>query len=236
MFEDSTFESTGRIHTRSRDWMIAACAFNGSILLSLILIPLIYPEALPRMAMVFLMEVPKAPAPEPKPVARVERTNLVQPQMRRGQVFAPSVIPTGILLAQKQEILQDINPANMDTDGSGPGGNNPFGNQNRHPVVREQIRGPVRVSGMVVEGLLVQKTMPIYPAIAVASRTQGTVVLQATISRNGTIENLRVASGPTMLQKAAMDAVRSWRYRPYLLSGEPVEVETTVNVVFKLQE
>jgi protein TonB len=89
---------------------------------------------------------------------------------------------------------------------------------------------------MVVEGLLVQKTMPVYPAIAKATRTQGTVVLQATISRNGTIENLRVASGPAMLQQAAMDAVRSWRYRPYLLSGEPVEVETTVDVVFKLQE
>jgi protein TonB len=237
MFEDSTFESTGRIHTRSRGWMIAACGFNGSILLALILIPLIYPEALPRMAIAFLMEVPQAPAPEPKPVARVEHANMVQPQMRNGQIFAPSVIPTGILLVQKQEILQNVNPANMETDSSGPGGeNNPFGSQSQHPVVRAQIRGPVRVSGMVVEGLLVQKTMPVYPAIARATRTQGTVVLQATISRNGTIENLRVASGPAMLQQAAMDAVSSWRYRPYLLSGEPVEVETTVNVVFKLQE
>ncbi len=63
MFEDSTFESTGRIHTRSRGWMIAASAFNGSILLALVLIPLIYPQALPRMAMPFLMEVPRsAPA------------------------------------------------------------------------------------------------------------------------------------------------------------------------------
>ena len=89
---------------------------------------------------------------------------------------------------------------------------------------------------MVVEGMLIQKTLPVYPAIARASGTQGTVVLQATISRNGTIENLRVVSGPAMLQQAAMDAVKEWRYRPYLLSGEPVEVETTVNVVFKLQE
>jgi protein TonB len=132
--------------------------------------------------------------------------------------------------------LPNVNVATMDQDGSGSGANNPFGNQGQHPVVREQVRGPVRVSGMVVEGLLVQKTMPVYPAIAKATRTQGTVALQATISRNGTIENLRVASGPAMLQQAAMDAVRSWRYRPYLLSGEPVEVETTVNVIFKLQE
>jgi protein TonB len=103
-------------------------------------------------------------------------------------------------------------------------------------VVREQVTGPVRVSGMVVEGMLIEKRMPVYPVIAKATGTQGTVVLQATISRTGTIENLRVASGPAMLQQTAMDAVKTWRYRPYLLNGEPVEVETTVNVVFKLQE
>jgi len=60
------------------------------------------------------------------------------------------------------------------------------------------------------------------------------VVLQATISKTGTIENLRVISGPAMLQQSAMDAVKSWRYRPYLLNNDPVEVETTVNVVFSL--
>ena len=62
----------------------------------------------------------------------------------------------------------------------------------------------------------------------------GTVVLQATISKTGTIEDLHVVSGPAMLQQAAMDAVRTWRYRPYLLNNEPVEVETTVNVIFTL--
>jgi protein TonB len=61
------------------------------------------------------------------------------------------------------------------------------------------------------------------------------VVLQATISKSGTIENLRVMSGPAVLQRAALDAVAQWRYRPYLLNGEPVEVETTVNVEFRLQ-
>jgi len=60
------------------------------------------------------------------------------------------------------------------------------------------------------------------------------VVLQATISKSGTIENLRVIGGPAMLQQAAMDAVRQWRYKPYLLNNDPVEVETTVNVIFSL--
>jgi len=82
--------------------------------------------------------------------------------------------------------------------------------------------------------MLLQKTVPVYPAIAKAARVSGVVVLQATISKTGTIENLKVISGPPMLQGAATDAVRSWRYRPYLLNGDPVEVETTVNVVFTL--
>jgi len=63
---------------------------------------------------------------------------------------------------------------------------------------------------------------------------QGTVVLQATISKSGTIENLRVVSGPAVLQQAAVDAVKSWRYSPYLLSQDPVEVETSINVIFTI--
>jgi protein TonB len=73
-----------------------------------------------------------------------------------------------------------------------------------------------------------------YPPIAKAARVSGTVVLQATISKTGAIENLTVTSGPAMLQQAALDAVRTWRYRPYLLNNEPVEVQTTVNVIFTL--
>ena len=82
--------------------------------------------------------------------------------------------------------------------------------------------------------MLIQKTMPVYPPIAKAARVQGTVVLQATISKQGTIQDLKVISGPAMLQEAALDAVRQWRYKPYLLNNEPVEVETTVNVIFTL--
>jgi protein TonB len=96
------------------------------------------------------------------------------------------------------------------------------------------VTAPLRVSGLVVEGLLLRKTMPVYPPIGVAMHAEGTVVLTATISKTGTIENLRVASGSAILQQAALDAVRTWRYRPYLLNGQPVEVETTVNVTFTL--
>jgi TonB family protein len=75
---------------------------------------------------------------------------------------------------------------------------------------------------------------PHYPAIAKAAHVEGMVVLQATISTQGAVENLRVISGPPMLQAAAMDAVRTWTYKPYLLNGQAVEVETQVNVIFSL--
>jgi protein TonB len=90
------------------------------------------------------------------------------------------------------------------------------------------------ISAGVAGGLLIQKTAPIYPQIAKEARVSGTVVIQAIISKTGMVENLRVVNGPTMLRQAALDAVKTWRYRPYLLSGEPVEVETTVNVAFTI--
>jgi protein TonB len=235
MFEDSTFESNGRIRTRSRRWMIAAFTLNGSILLALVLIPLIYPQALQPQMIAYLMEAPALqPAPQPKPQARLEHANVVQSEMRNGQIFAPSVIPNHITMVDRPETLPEINVADWGSTADGPGGNNPFRGQTVRPVVRPDPRNPVRVPSTVVSELLLQKTIPTYPPIARATMTQGTVVLEATISRAGTIEDLRVASGPPMLQQAALDAVKTWRYRPYLLNGEPVAVETTVNVVFTL--
>ena len=102
------------------------------------------------------------------------------------------------------------------------------------PQVKAAPPKKVNISAGVAVGFLLNKTSPTYPPIAKAARVQGTVVLQATISKAGTIEDLRVISGPAMLQQAALDAVRQWRYRPYLLNNEPVEVETTVNVIFTL--
>jgi protein TonB len=108
-----------------------------------------------------------------------------------------------------------------------------FGSGNA-PKVQAAAPKKVNISAGVAVGMLIQKTTPSYPPIAKAARVSGTVVLQATISKGGTIENLHVISGPAMLQQAAMDAVKTWRYRPYLLNNEPVEVETTVNVIFTL--
>lgn len=101
-------------------------------------------------------------------------------------------------------------------------------------VPKMQTPTRVRVSAGVTQGMVIRKVQPTYPAIAKTARVQGQVVLQAAISKEGTIENLRVISGPPLLIQSALEAVKQWRYRPYILNGEPVEVDTTVTVIFSL--
>ena len=92
----------------------------------------------------------------------------------------------------------------------------------------------VRVSQGVSEGLLVHQVRPSYPPLARAARIQGSVVLQAVIGKDGAIQNLRLISGHPMLAPAAIEAVKQWRYKPYFLNGEPVEVDTQITVNFTL--
>lgn len=234
MFEDSTFESTGRIRTRSRRWMLAAFALNGSVLATLILIPLVYPNALPHAGPPILMEAPKPPPASPPPPKQPQQRFHGTPEMSGTTVFAPPRIPTLIPTFKDQGPPPSDNLAEMSDGPAVPGGiDKAFRGHETTPVVRPAARGPLRISSLVMSSP-VSRTDPVYPAIARATGTQGTVILQAFISKTGTIENLRVASGPALLQQAALDAVKQWRYRPYLLNGEPVEVETTVNVVFTL--
>lgn len=237
MFEDSTFESTGSIHTRSRRWMIATFILNASILLALILIPLIYPEALPRQLVNILLVAPPPPPapPHPQPQPKAAEAFHGRSEMIGLQLNVPRQIPQGIAKLTEREAPPDFGSSmSMDDGSSTPGGTGVFRGPFNQPVVRPEVKGPIHISGGVVAGMLVHKTTPPYPSIAVAMHQEGTVVLQATISKTGIIENLRVLSGPAMLQQSALDAVRDWRYRPYLLNGEPVEVETTVNVIFNL--
>jgi len=91
---------------------------------------------------------------------------------------------------------------------------------------------PVRVSSGTVAGMALSQPNPVYPPVAKAAHVQGVVILRAVISKQGTIENLEVVSGPPMLRASANEAVKQWTYKPYILEGEPVEVETTINVNF----
>ncbi len=233
MFEDSTFESTGRIRTRSRGWMIATFLFNGAILLGLILIPLIYPEALPRASASFLLTAPPPPPTAPPVQQEPRRAFQGRSEMLGTHLLLPSQLPTTIGHWEGREEEGPSTLLSFDNGNGMPdGATGVF--RRRATVVHPDVAGPVRLSSVLVAGLALYKPAPPYPAIAREAGVQGTVMLQAMISKNGTIENLRVVSGPALLQQAALDAVKSWRYRPYLLNNLPVEVETTVNVVFTL--
>lgn len=233
MFEDSTFESTGRIRTRSRSWMIATSFFNGAILVGLILIPLIYPEALPQQKLSFLLTTPPPP-PTPPPAQQEPRPAFHgRSELEGTHLLAPPALPTAIGHWDGPE--RDAMPTLLSFDSSNGMPDGATGVFHRGPtVVHPDVAGPVRLSSVLVAGLLLYKPAPLYPVIAREAGVQGTVVLQAMISKDGTIENLRVVSGPALLQQAALDTVKTWRYRPYLLNNLPVEVETTVNVVFTL--
>jgi len=233
MFEDSTFESAGKIHTRSRGWMIATFTFNSAILLALILIPLIYPEALPGFTTIFLMQAPPT-VEEVHPVVRQQQAPSAPQEYQAGVLTAPRQIPDKPWIPSTREEPTSDNAAQLASGLNGATSpDNIFGSRNTQPYVRQAVR-TAHVSSGVMIGYLVYKVVPKYPAIPLAIHLSGRVVLQATISKNGTIENLHVVSGPPMLQQAAIDAVSQWRYRPYLLNGDPVEVETTVNVDFTL--
>lgn len=160
----------------------------------------------------------------------------VQSEMMTHQLTAPKRIPDDIRNVAQTEAPPSSSFGGADLEGLGSNGGSVtgsvFGSDNKRPKVKVEAPAKVNISSGVAAGMLVRKTAPLYPEIAKSAHVSGTVVLQATVSKAGTIENLRVISGPDMLRPAAMDAVKSWHYRPYLLSGEPVEVETTVSVVF----
>jgi TonB family protein len=110
------------------------------------------------------------------------------------------------------------------TSGGGTSGERPSGN----------LPQRLRVSSGVAEGLLLHKVTPIYPYGARLGHIQGEVILQATIGKDGLIHNLKAISGQPVLIEAAKGAVEQWRYRPYVLKGSPVEVETTIKVTFHM--
>ena len=137
-------------------------------------------------------------------------------------------IVAGVRLSriQKDRALA-LNPPNSPGSSSTPVRDN-------RPSPTGQVSGRVNISAGVATGMLIQRTATAYPPVAKAARISGTVVLQATISKSGEIEDLHVISGPAILQQSAMEAVKSWRYRPYVQDGRAVEVETTVNVASTL--
>jgi len=243
MFEDSLIESGGRIK-RSK-WTTFISFFLQAILLGvLILIPLIYTEALPKQQlMTFLVAPPPPPPPPPPPAAApVVRTKPIQSEVINGQLRTPTQIPKKVEMIKEEEApppSSAIGGVVGGVPGGVPGGQMGGvigGIISSTPVAVPKVATPqrVRVSQGVTEGLLLHKVTPQYPPLARQARISGSVVLQAVISKDGTIQGLRLVSGHPMLAPAAIEAVKQWRYKPYILNGEPVEVDTQITVNFTL--
>ena len=231
MFEDSLIESGGKLKTKRGATSFVAFLVQIGIIIVMVLIPLIFTEALPKAQLVgYLMAPPPPPPPPPPPAAAVHVVKQVQTDIVNGQLRTPTKIPKKVL----ENLKEDEAPPQMSA--AGVVGGVIGGIINSTPVAVPHIATPqrVRVSQGVSTGLLVRKVNPTYPPLARQARIAGTVVLQAEISKTGDIQNLHLISGHPMLAPAAIEAVKQWKYKPYLLNGEPVEVETTVQVNFTL--
>src|SRR6201993_3681296 len=245
MFEDSLIESGGRIKGKRGATTMLSFILQICLLGVLVLIPLIYTEALPKQQlMTFLVAPPPPPPPPPPPAAApVKIVKVIQTDIVNGQLRTPTKIPQKVQMIKEEEAPPPVMAATGvvgGVPGGVPGGSMggvlgsiaSAGSNVAMPKVATPQR--VRVSSGVSQGLLVRRVNPTYPPLARQARIQGTVILQAEISKNGDIENLRLVSGHPMLAPAAIDAVKQWKYRPYILNGEPVEVETQVQVNFTL--
>lgn len=236
MFADSLLESPWSDRSR-RGWTtllsFAAQVLGVGIVLA---IPLLYTEGLPALRMIAagapLTAPPEAlPTPSSHP-ATGGRAGSTLPMIVVHRGFHPIGLPQNDPVGEPPSCLGCIPGTGINEPGVGIP--NAFGNA---PPVLPLAPKPVAKSPIVsrmMEGSLIYRVQPNYPALARSARVQGPVVLRAIISRAGTIENLQVLSGHPMLTAAAIDAVRQWRYRPYILNGEPVEVETQVTVNFIL--
>jgi periplasmic protein TonB len=243
MFEDSLIESGGKLKTKRGRTSAIAFLIQIGIIVVMILIPLIFTEALPRTQLMTLLVAPPPPPPPPPPpaAAPVRIVKHIETDIVNGELRTPTKIPKKVEMIKEDEAPPPVMSTGVlgGVPGGVPGGSmgGVIGSVlNSTPTVAPKIATPqrVRVSSGVQSGLLVRKVNPSYPPLARQARIQGTVILQAEISKDGNITNLQLISGHPMLAPAAIEAVKQWKYRPYLLNGEPVEVETTIQVNFTL--
>jgi periplasmic protein TonB len=244
MFEDSLIESGGRLSTKRGMTTTISFLLQVALVGILVLIPLLFTEALPKtQLMTFLVAPPPPPPPPPPPAAApVHVVKQVQTDIVNGQLRTPTKIPEKVQMIKEDEAPPPVMSA-AGVVGGVPGGV-PGGSMggviggiiSSTPVAVPKVATPqrVRVSQGVTQGLLIRKVQPAYPPLARQARIQGSVLLQAEISKEGSIQNLRLISGHPMLAPAAIEAVKQWRYKPYILNGEPVEVETQITVNFTL--
>lgn len=248
MFSDSLLEFGPQ---RKRKFFATTTSFvlNCVVLGTLLIMPLMFTESLPKAQLLTFLVAPPPPPPPPPPAAEAIQRIVRQIQtdvLSTGQLRTPTKIPSKVQMIKEEEAPPPM-AATGGVVGGVPGGI-PGGsvggviggiisatsNIAAVPKFVPQTPQRVRISQGVTRGLLVHRVEPTYPPLARAARVQGEVVLSAIINTNGEIQNLQLVSGHPMLVQEAITAVKQWRYKPYLLNGQPVEVETTITVIFSL--
>jgi len=241
---DELVDSGERKRT-NKPWTVVVSAIIQSIILGiLILIPLIYTEALPKSLITTFLVAPAPPPPPPPPAAQIVK--IVKPQvhlLHNGQLTTPTVIPKKVMIIKEEAEPPDMGavgvvggvPGGM-AGGSAGGvlGGIIGGAGGGLPPPPPKSNKPLRVGGNVMDAKKTRNVLPVYPQIAKTAHIQGTVMLHAIIDKDGSIQELQYLSGPPLLMRAAMDAVKQWRYSPTLLNGEAVPVETQIQVIFSL--
>lgn len=215
----------------------------------MLLVPLMFTEELPKAQLLTMLIAPPPPPPPPPPAAEAVQRVVRQIQtdvLNNGQLRTPTRIPQKVQMIKEEEAPPPL-AATGGVVGGVPGGI-PGGqlggviggivsatsNLSAIPKFAPVQPQRVRISQGVTKGLLIRRVEPSYPTLARSARVQGEVVLSAIISVTGEIENLQLVSGHPMLVPSALAAVKQWRYKPYLLNGQPTEVETTITVIFTL--
>jgi len=230
MFADSVCESSWADRARRARASVVSFALQALAVSGLLLLPLFYSQTIPQLQFMSALVAPAPPPPAPQAFHAASGHGIGSPQ-----ITVPNYETRGISQAPDAGAPPALDFHQLNSLGSAafPGILNSPGiavNVAPPPVVAMK---PPRVSRMM-EGNLVSRVQPVYPPLARQARIQGAVVLRALISREGLIENLQILSGHPMLAQAAIEAVKQWRYRPYMLNGEPIEVETQVTVNFSL--
>lgn len=238
MFEDSLVESSGTLSKRN-PWA-TALSFGVQGLLGgvLVLLPIIYTEALPWRQLRGILTEPAPPPGAPTQVSTHARGAQPRPMLSDSALRVPSSIPRQVAMLHEEAAITE---GSEGADWVGVPGRTGLPNSVINNVIQvapamPRVAAPakIRVSSGVAQGLLIHETKPAYPPLAVQARIQGTVVLQAVIAKDGTVQELRVVSGHPLLVKAAQEAVKLWRYRPYRLNDQPLDVDTQIVVNFTL--
>lgn len=244
MFADSLLE-TSWAHRGRRGWTTLTSFGLQSVVLGLVLmIPVLTTVGVPLNPRITTPVSWGAPPP-PAPPVRPERANTpVRSNFADNVLITPPSIPPHVSILNETEMPPQVTyNTGSGVVGSTGNGGSPDGilGSINHTTPRVSpvapplptIKREFRQSNML-EGSLIRRVQPIYPPLARAARIQGSVVLGAVIGKDGSMENLKLISGHPMLVQAAVQAVSQWRYRPYILNGEAIEVETQITVNFIL--